>query len=188
MGDRLEEVKEECARLRVELGYPAMITPYSQHMVTQAAINIATGERFKVVIDELIRFAQGRFGEDSGYTWMDQNLKDRLLSLPRAKELEAITPQPTEELTLRQAKELYGDANMSDEEVLLRAIMQGSAEVDAMRRAGPPRRYYSDDTPLLTLLSELDKHRTIRYMSMQRGEDVVRVENRNGSPDLQPTG
>jgi len=178
MSDRLEEVKEECARLRVELGYPAMITPYSQHMVTQAAINIANGERFKVVIDELIRFAQGSFGEDSGYTWMDQDLKDRLLSLPRAKELASMAPQPAEELTLRQAKELYGDANMSDEEVLLRAIMQGRGEVDAMRNAGPPRRYYSEDTPLLTLLSELDKRRTIRYVSVQRGEDVIRAAAR----------
>jgi oxaloacetate decarboxylase alpha subunit len=188
MGDRLEEVKEECVRLRAELGYPAMITPYSQHMVTQATINVATGERFKVVIDELIRFAQGRFGEDSGYTWMDQDLKDRFLSLPRAKELDAMSPAPPEELTLRQAKELYGDANMSDEEVILRSIMQGSADVDAMRKAGPPRRYHTGDTPLLALLNELDKHRTIRYMNVQRGGDVIRVENRNSTPDLQPAG
>jgi oxaloacetate decarboxylase (Na+ extruding) subunit alpha len=187
MGDRIEEVKEECARLRVELGYPAMITPYSQHIVTQATINVATGERFKVVIDEVIRFAQGRFGEDSGYTWMDQDLRDRLLALPRAKELEAMKPPPAEELTLRQVKDLYGDADMSDEEVVLRAIMQGRAEVDAMRSAGPPRRYYTDDTPLLTLLNELDKHRSIRYISVERGGDVVRAANRN-TADLQPAG
>ena len=30
-----------------------MITPHSQYMCTQAALNIATGERYKVVIDEL---------------------------------------------------------------------------------------------------------------------------------------
>ena len=41
----------------------------------------------RVVIDELILFARGVFGEDLGYTWMDQNLKDRLLGMPRAKEL-----------------------------------------------------------------------------------------------------
>ena len=65
--------------MRKDLGYPIMITPHSQFVVTQAAINVATGERYKLVIDELILFAQGVYGEDSGYTWMDQNLKDRLL-------------------------------------------------------------------------------------------------------------
>ena len=66
-----------------------MITPHSQFVVTQSAINVAMGERYKVVIDEVILFAQGVYGEDSGYTWMDANLKDRLLALPRAKELAA---------------------------------------------------------------------------------------------------
>ncbi len=84
---RFDEVLAEAVRVREDLGYPIMITPYSQYVATQAAINVATGERYKVVIDELIRFAQGIFGEDSGYTWMDQNLKDRFLSLPRAAEL-----------------------------------------------------------------------------------------------------
>ncbi len=54
-------------RIREDLGYPIMITPFSQFVGTQAAINVATGARYKVVIDELIRFAQGVFGEDSGY-------------------------------------------------------------------------------------------------------------------------
>ena len=57
LADRLEEVKEEAIAIRAELGYPIMITPYSQHVVTQAAINVATGERWTVVIDNVIRFA-----------------------------------------------------------------------------------------------------------------------------------
>jgi oxaloacetate decarboxylase alpha subunit len=188
MGHRLEEVKEESIRIREELGYPIMITPFSQHVVTQSTINVMTGERYKNVIDDLIRFAQGIFGEDSGHLWMDQDLKDRLLSSPRAAELAAERARPTEDLTLRQAKELYGSAAMSDEELVLRAIMKGTDEVDAMRRAGPPRRYYTSDTPLLTLLTELDKHRPIRYVSVQRGDDSLHVENRGYAGDLQPIG
>jgi oxaloacetate decarboxylase alpha subunit len=188
MGHLLEQVKLECIRIREELGYPIMITPYSQHMVTQATINIMTGERYKVVIDDVIRFAQGHFGQDSGYLGMDQDLKDRLLSSQRAGELAASAARPVEDMTLRQAKELYGTADMSDEDLILRCIMQGSAEVDAMRRAGPPRRYSIDDTPLLTLLKELDKHRRVRYVSVQRGGDALHVQNRDRSMDLQPVG
>jgi oxaloacetate decarboxylase alpha subunit len=186
MSHRIEEVKEEATRIRAELGYPVMITPFSQHVVTQAAINVATGERYKVVIDDLIRFAQGAFGEDSGYPVMDEDLRDRLVSLPRARELAAQTSVVDENMTLREAKALYGDADMSDEEVVLRALMKGSTEVDAMRKAGPPRRFTSSDSPLLTLLTELDRHRRIRYVSVQRGGDTLHLENRGGVADAQP--
>ena len=84
---QLDEVISETVQIRKDLGYPIMITPYSQHICTQATLNVASGERYKVVIDEMIRFAQGVFGEDSGYLEMEQNLKDRLLSLPRAVDL-----------------------------------------------------------------------------------------------------
>jgi oxaloacetate decarboxylase alpha subunit len=178
MAHRLDEVKVESIRIREELGYPIMITPVSQYVVTQAAIHVLTGERYKSVIDELIRFAQGAFGPDSGHLWMDQDLKDRLLASPRAPELIAKFARP-EDMTLRQAKELFGSATMSDEELILRSIMNGVEEVDAMRRAGPPRRYLTADSPLLTLLTEAAKHRSIRYVSVQRGNDVVRVENRS---------
>ena len=87
--DRIDEVLEEVVQVRKDFGYPIMITPHSQFVVTQAAINVATGERYKLVIDELILFAQGVYGEDSGYPWMDQNLKDKVLAMPRANELGA---------------------------------------------------------------------------------------------------
>ncbi len=81
LAHRLDEVIQECIQIREDLGYPIMITPFSQFVGTQAALNIATGERYKIVIDELIRFAQGVFGEDSGYTWMDQNLEGQMAGL-----------------------------------------------------------------------------------------------------------
>jgi oxaloacetate decarboxylase alpha subunit len=180
LSDRLEEVKQEAIRIRAELGYPIMITPYSQHVVTQAAINVATGERYKVVIDDVIRFAQGRFGKGTGYEHMDENLRERLLSLPRAKELDAQAgPAFDDDMSLAQAKALYGDADMSDEEVVLRALMAGSAEVEAMRQAGPPRRYLDASLPLLSLLSELGKQRQIRYVHIERGGDSLRAERRS---------
>lgn len=171
MADRLEEVKQESIRIRAELGYPIMITPFSQHVVTQASINVATGERWKMVIDDLIRYAQGRFGAGSGYEWMDADLRDRILSLPRARELgqSGAGPAEEEELSLREAKARYGDPDMSDEEVVLRALMAGSTEVEAMRQAGPPRRYLGSEVPLVTLLHELGSTRQVRFVHLERG-------------------
>ena len=153
-----------------------MITPFSQFMVTQSAINVAMGERYKLVIDELILFAQGMYGVDSGYTWMDPNLKDRLIGLPRARELKAMLARQREEITLREMRERLGGPGVSDEEFLLRCIMKGAQEVEAMSAAGPPKRYYNSALPLLTLLQELERHGKVRYVCVRRGGDSLTVQ------------
>ena len=173
--DRLDEVLEETVQVRKDMGYPIMITPHSQFVVTQAAINVVTGERYKHVIDELILFAQGVYGEDSGCTWMDQTLKDRLLGMPRAREL-AVRQQ--REITLKDLRETLGGPGVSDEEFLLRYIMKGEDEVRAMRAAGPPRQYFNTSMPLLTLIQELGKHRQVRYVQVERGSNSLVIQNR----------
>ena len=176
---RLDEVLEESVQVRRELGFPIMITPHSQFMVTQSAINVAVGERYKVVIDELILFAQGVYGEDSGYTWMDQNLKDKLLSMPRAKELAELAAQQHRDIPLADIREKLGGPGVSDEEFLLRYIMKGAEEIEAMHAAGRPKQYFNTAIPLLTLIQELGKHRQVRYIRVQRGSDSLVVQNQS---------
>ena len=173
LADRLDEVLEESVRVRADLGYPIMITPHSQFVVTQSAINVAMGERYKVVIDEVILFAQGVYGEDSGYGWMEPNLKDRLLSLTRAKELAA---RERREVSLAELRSRLGGPGVSDEEFLLRYIMKGSQELEAMRAAGPPRQYYHAGMPLLSLLQGLSRHKHVRFVHLQRGKDSFMVQ------------
>lgn len=176
MQDRLDEVLEESVHVRKDLGYPIMITPLSQFVVTQAAINIATGERYKHVIDELIMFAQGVYGDDSGYSVMEQNLKDRLLSTHRAAEL---TSRQKPNVTLQDLRASLGGTAVSDEEFLLRYIMKGDQEIKTMRAAGRPKQYLSSALPLVRLLEELKKHRGVRYVSLQRRGNSLVLENRS---------
>lgn len=42
MADRFEEVLDEMSRVRMELGYPVMATPFSQLVGTQAVLNVVT--------------------------------------------------------------------------------------------------------------------------------------------------
>jgi oxaloacetate decarboxylase alpha subunit len=175
MQDRLDEVLEESVHVRKDLGYPIMITPLSQFVVTQAAINIATGERYKHVIDELIMFAQGVYGEDSGYSVMEHNLKDRLLSTQRAAEL-ASRQKPN--VTLQDLRASLGGTAVSDEEFLLRYIMKGDQEIKAMRAAGRPKQYLNTALPLVTLLEELKKYQSVRYIHLQKGSDAFLLQNR----------
>jgi oxaloacetate decarboxylase (Na+ extruding) subunit alpha len=183
---RLDEVLEECVQIREDLGYPIMITPFSQYVATQAAINVASGSRYGVVIDELIRFAKGNYGEDSGYTWMDQDLRDRFLSLPRARELDVLDERPMEEVTLADVRQSIGAPGITDEDLLLRVIMQGTAEIDAMRAAGPPKRYSSTGMPLLTLMDRLRETNSVRYVHLQRGAASVLLQARAGSTPTPP--
>ena len=59
IADRLEQVLEEIPRVRADLGYPIMVTPYSQFTGVQAVINVVTGERYREVADEIVQYALG---------------------------------------------------------------------------------------------------------------------------------
>lgn len=176
IADRLEQVLEESVRVRKDLGYPIMVTPHSQFVGTQAAINVVTGQRYSVVIDELILFAQGTYSEDAGFTWMDQSLKDRLLGTARARELAEIAARQQEEIPLERLRGKFGGAGVSDEKFVLRYVMNGEQEVAAMHAAGPARRYDSTALPVMTLLEELDKCSGVRCVRVQRGGSSVVVQ------------
>lgn len=174
LAHRLDDVLDECVRVRADLGYPIMITPFSQYVATQATINIATGKRYGHVIDELIRMAQGAYGEDSGYTWMDADLRDQLTGSARAAELAALASVSSGDLTLAQAKAQYGSVSTPDEEILLRAIMQGTEDIDAMRAAGAPRSFGGDS--LLRLMRTIGANGSadpVRYIHIRRGESTL---------------
>lgn len=176
--DRIAEVLEESVTIQRELGYPIMITPYSQFVVTQAALNVASGERYKLVADEIIGFAQGAFGADSGYLAMDANLKDRLLSMPRARERRVAHDHPS----IKEIRNQLNANGLSDEEFLMLYIMKGDSEVKAMRAAGPYKTY-SSELPIRTLFQELSKSTSLRYFSLSNGVD--RIQLNASAPRLQ---
>ncbi len=77
-------------------------------------------------------------------------------------------------------KEIWGPLSVprvSDEEFLLRYIMKGEQETEAMRAAGSPKQYFSTAMRLVTLVEELGKHKQVRYVQVQRGGDSLVVQN-----------
>ena len=63
LGRRLDEVLTECSRVREELGWPIMVTPFSQLVGVQATLNVLEGERYARIPDEVKRFALGYYGK-----------------------------------------------------------------------------------------------------------------------------
>jgi|GEM_PF-298298 len=185
---KVDEVIEEVSRVWVETGWPHMITPYSQFVVTQAAINVATGERYKIVLDSILKFALGMFGEDSGYTEMDPNIRDKFLSLPRAKELEGVwkfEKEVTQFKTVKEVRKELDATHLSDEDFLLYYILKGRADIDAMNKAIKKRgsktiKFYPDvDTPIVDLLNELSKQPKVTsvHISNQKGSLVLKKQD-----------
>ena len=146
--DRFGAVMEEVSRVRAELGYPIMVTPFPQIVCGQALYNVIGAERYQNVSDQAIRYVLGRFGRPTAP--VDPGVADRILSRPRARELMAEPPPPAPAELRRRFP-----AGISDEEFLLRATMP-AGEVDAMLAAGPARRHYNPDLrPVLGLLAGL---------------------------------
>lgn len=145
---KFPELMREVVRVRAELGYPIMVTPFPQIVCTQALYNIIGGERYGNVSDQVIRYVLGKFGRPT--VPVDANVKDRILARPRAKEL-AAEPPPLSPQELRK----HFKMGISDDEFLLRAAMPAE-EVDAMLAAGPARQHYNPDVqPILKLLRGL---------------------------------
>jgi len=141
-------VVEELARVREELGWPIVMTPFAQMVMTQAVMNVTGSERYAVIPDEVIRYAIGRFGRPNQP--IDPQVMDRIMALPRTKEL-AAEPMMADLPDLR--KRIGKD--LSDEEFLLRATMP-AGQVDAMKAAGPARRDYDPTLrPAMALIRQL---------------------------------
>ncbi len=60
--DKFEEVLKEIPRVREDLGYPPLVTPTSQIVGTQAVLNIVTGERYKMIPNEVKMVVKGMYG------------------------------------------------------------------------------------------------------------------------------
>src|SRR5699024_182209 len=75
--NRYNEVLEEISRIREELAWPIMVTPFSQLVGTQAVFNVINGERYKVVADEVKKYVMGHYGEL--ISPIDQNIKDKII-------------------------------------------------------------------------------------------------------------
>ncbi len=121
MGHRLDEILEEVILVRKEFGYPVMATPYSQIVGAQAVENLVSGERYKQVTDEAIKYVLGYYGEP--VIPIDQNVMDRIMSLPRTKEFLNWKPQSSSKSIEEMRQEIGPE--LSDDELLLKILIPG---------------------------------------------------------------
>jgi oxaloacetate decarboxylase alpha subunit len=174
---KFPEALEEAIRVRAEFGYPIMVTPLSQFVGSQAAINVIVGERYKEVTDQVIKYALGHAGQE-GARDMDPIVKDKILDRPRAREWAKWVP---EEISADEMRRRLDAVGVSDEELLLRWIV-GKEDIDAMRADPRPLEYLNAQQPLVNLLQELSKRKGCNQIRVERAGLSLTLEKRGAAP------
>ncbi len=166
LGHRLPEILEEAARVRHDLGYPIVVSPFAQYIVTQATLNVVQGERYKTIPDEIRKYARGYYG--------------RLAAQPSAEFLERANIDPSEYVTEAPAAHLepaiprlraeLGSA-ATDEDVLLAAFYDRKL-IEPLRNPAPECRFGT--TPLTELVGYLSNRSDIEYARVRfAGTDMT---------------
>jgi oxaloacetate decarboxylase alpha subunit len=170
---RIDEILEEAGRVRADLGYPIMVSPFAQYMITQSVLNVMSKERYSAVPDEVRRYVLGGYGEIPGT--IDPNLYDRITN-----GAEPITERPGQVLEpalerLRRERGVFD----SDDDLLL-AAFYNRTEYDALKLAGPiSTEYPLSSTPLVTLVKELVQRKDLRSFNLVRHQKTTSTGVRN---------
>ena len=155
IADRMPEILEEAARVRCDLGYPIVVSPFAQYIVTQATLNVVQGERYKTIPDEIRKYACGYYG--------------KLAAEPSAEFLERAKIRPDEYVTEAPAAHIEPwiprlraelGPGASDEDVLLAAFYDRKlvAELE-----DPVPRCTFHTTPLAELVAFFARRSDIEY-------------------------
>lgn len=151
--NRLDEILEEAGHVRADLGYPIVVSPFAQYIVTQAVLNVMgrlNGKaRYDSVPDEVRLYVRGGYGEIAGK--IEPDLYDRIV-----RGANPITKRPGEllEPALDRLRRTRGPFE-SDDDLLLAAFYQDT-EYKALKAAGPITADYAiASTPLATLVKEI---------------------------------
>lgn len=142
--DRFDELLVEVAKVRSELAYPIMITPFAQFVGTQAVLNVITGERYKIVPNEIKKYVLGYYGKLLAP--IDPELRERIIR-NGASEI-AAEPGPIPPM-LPDLAARYPDDDIDT--LLLRAMFAGT-QVDEMVKAKKDVSPDDGDSSLLGLI------------------------------------
>ena len=158
---RLPEVLEEAARVRAELGYPHMSTPFSQFVGVQAVLNVTEGKRYATVPESVRLYARGAFGRT--IRPIDPNILDIL-----AGDAPPIDPLAgLDEPALPRIRADHGPFE-SDEDLLLFLFLNPAAYSNFKKNRTPitwdPRR-----SPVVSLIKALLARQDLGSVEVERG-------------------
>ncbi|MFZ5632174.1 MAG: pyruvate carboxylase subunit B [Bacillota bacterium] len=158
---KLEEVLEESARVRQEIGYPVMVTPFSQLVGVQATLNVIEGKRYYTIPQELRLYARGYYGRPAAP--IDPNILDLLVGDEKPIDPEEGFLEPL-------VSKVRADQGpfASDEELVL-ALVNTRQTLEKFYKNKKSIEITVVTKPLLTIIKELIKRNDIKSVSIEKG-------------------
>ena len=155
-----DAILDDIVRVREELGWPIMVTPFSQIIAVQAMLNVVGGARYRSVPDEVKMYALGHFGKLLAP--VDPEVLDRIVANGSNKI--PLRPQPLPP-ALPALRRTY--PNLSDDERLLRFMFPGN-EVDEMVAAGPLKVSAPAEGPIPRLIEALGARPGVAHFELEK--------------------
>lgn len=115
--ERYEEVLREVPKVREDLGFPPLVTPMSQMIGTQAVFNVLSGERYKMIPNEIKDYVRGLYGTPPAP--ISESIKQKIIG-----DEEVITRRPADLLDpeFEKQKNEISTLAETDEDVLIYAM------------------------------------------------------------------
>jgi len=169
----MPEVLEEAGRVRAELGYPVMVTPFSQFVGVQATLNVVTGERYSSVPREMALYCRGYYGRSPGP--IDPNVLDRVVG-------DQPLIDPTAYFHDKMVEKARAERGPLSDEELLTAIFLNPTALETFNKNRKPIEWDPGArAPLLALLKELGKRPRLRLVDVQCGNLRVGMSREAGA-------
>lgn len=121
--DKLPAVLDEVPRVREDFGYPPLVTPSSQIVGAQAALNVLVGERYKMATNEVKQMMRGFYGQTPGS--VNEEVRKKIIG-----DDEVITCRPADIIPpgMEQAKKEIAAFMEKEEDVVSYAIFPQVAQ------------------------------------------------------------
>jgi oxaloacetate decarboxylase alpha subunit len=163
--DRAAEILEEAEQVRIDLGYPILVSPFAQYVIAQAMLNVLGSERYATIPDEVARYVRGYYGRLAGT--VDPNVADRVFSKGESEPFEGrageVIPPALPEL--RRGRGPFD----SDDDLLLAAFYSDQELADLrLARSNTRPSYESAVDPLVHLLDGLRHGPAGQTVQLQR--------------------
>lgn len=132
LADKYDQVLAEVPKVRADLGYPPLVTPLSQMVGTQSLMNVISGERYKIVPNEIKDYVRGLYGHPP--VAIDDQIKEKIIGQD-----EVVTVRPADLIApqLPALREEIKNYAKSDEDVLMYAVFPKQAQDFLGRREDP---------------------------------------------------
>lgn len=161
IGDRLQEVLEEIPAVRADLGWSIMVTPFSQMLATQAALNVIYG-RYAVVPDEVQKLVLGYYGTTPAP--ISPEVLDRIGG---GKEQTSERPGDLIPLVVDRIRKEQGPFE-SDEDLLLAAFFMPDL-IRELRESGPIQMQEPQQpTSVVRIVQEAAKRPGVTRLALSR--------------------